>query len=142
MPVKVGDRPASSPALRTYLFAVAAAGALVLGPAVISATRMPNGAGWVAITALTILAGCFRLRFASVTANIAIDDTFFIATTLLFGPGPGALTTAAAALLFSLQRRHILRRVLFNMTGHAVSMGIAAQVFFILAGVPPLSVGG
>src|SRR5262249_22039939 len=103
---------------------------------------MPTGAGWVAIPALTILAGCFRLRFASVTANIAIDDTFFIATTLLFGPGPGALTTAAAALLFSLQRRHILRRVLFNMTGHAVSMGIAAQVFFILAGVPPLSVGG
>jgi putative nucleotidyltransferase with HDIG domain len=142
MAATVVDRQAPTSALRTYLFAIAAAGAVVIAQSAASATRTPHVGGWLAITALTVLAGCFRLRFASVTANIAIDDTFFIATTLLFGPGPGTLTTAAAALLFSLQRRHVLRRVLFNTTGHAVSMGLAAQVFFRIAGVEPLAVGG
>jgi putative nucleotidyltransferase with HDIG domain len=142
MPTNAADRPSPSAALRTYLIAVSTVGGMMLAQSVYAAAHMPQLVGWLAITALTILAGCFRLRFASVKANIAIDDTFFISTALLFGPGPGILTTSAAALLFSLQRRQPMRRVLFNATGHAISMGVAAQLFFLLSRVQPLAFSG
>src|SRR5690242_11646486 len=123
------QRPQASPApaeLRGFLTAIGAAGVVALGLSVVEVVRTPRPLGLAAMIGVTILAGCFRLRFASVKANIAIDDTFFLSTALLFGPGAGALTTSLAAALFSLQRRQPPRRILFNVAGHAVSMGIAA----------------
>ena len=135
-------RPASpSRLLRAYLTAVGVGGAILLVQSVFAAARTPPAIGWLAMTALTILAGCFRLRFASVSANIAIDDTFFIGIALLFGPGPGTLTIAASALVFSWLRHKPLRQLAFNPTAHALSMGVAARVFFTLAHVEPLAIG-
>jgi putative nucleotidyltransferase with HDIG domain len=96
---------------------------------------------WLALGAITLLAGSFRLKFASVSATIAIDDTFFIATTLLFGPGPGTIVSAVSACLFSILRRKSLRQVAFNTSALALSMWGAAQTFFAIAGVQPLAVG-
>ena len=139
-----GQRPIAqtSPAMRRYLQAIGTAGALVLADAAASAAHMPRPTGWLLLTAATILAGCFRVHFSSVSANIAIDDTFFISTALLFGPGPGTLTIAASCLLFSLQRRKRARQIVFNTAALATSMALASRVFFVLAGVPPLAIGG
>ena len=134
--------PASpSGLLRLYLIAVGVGGAALLLQSASLSAQTPPPLGWLAMTALTILAGCFRLRFASVSANIAIDDTFFISTALLFGPGPATLTIAASALVFSCLRRKPLRQLAFNPTGHALSMGVASRVFFMMAHVQPLASG-
>src|SRR5712692_4823152 len=95
----------SSRALRLYLQVVVAGGAVVLAQAAFEAAHTARPIGWLAITAVTMLAGCFRVHFKSVSANIAVDDTFFISTALLFGPAAGTVTIATSCLLFSLQRR-------------------------------------
>ena len=131
-----------SPAMRAYLQAIAAAGALVLAEAAVSIVHAPRPVAWLSLTAVAMLAGCFRVHFASVSANIAIDDTFFISTALLFGPGPGTLTIAMSCFLFSLQRRKPVRQIVFNTAALATSMALASRVFFALAGVRPLAIGG
>jgi putative nucleotidyltransferase with HDIG domain len=132
---------AESRALRAYLHTVVAVGAIVLAQSAVAAARMPRPAAWLVLTAVTMLAGCFRLHFKSVSANIAIDDTFFISTTLLFGPAAGTLTMAASCLLFSIQRRKRPSQVGFNTASLAVSMYVASRVFFALSGVAPLAIG-
>jgi putative nucleotidyltransferase with HDIG domain len=130
------------PAMRTYLQVIAAAGVVVLAEAAVSAAHMPKPVAWLLLTATTILAGCFRVHFSAVSANMAVDDTFFISTTLLFGPGPGTLTIAMSCLLFSLHRRQRPRQIVFNTAALATSMAVAARVFFALGGVRPLAIGG
>jgi len=129
------------PAMRTYLRVIAAAGVVVLADAAVSAAHMPKPVAWLLLTAATILAGCFRVHFSAVSANMAVDDTFFISTTLLFGPGPGTLTIATSCLLFSLHRRQRPRQIVFNTAALATSMAVASRVFFALAGVRPLAIG-
>ena len=77
--------------LRAYLTTVAAAGAVVLVYSLVTALRSPLPLAWLALGGLALVLGCFRLRFASVSANISIDDTFLISTALLFGPAPATL---------------------------------------------------
>jgi putative nucleotidyltransferase with HDIG domain len=129
------------PAMRTYLQVIAAAGVVVLADAAVSTAHMPKPMAWLLLTAATILAGCFRVHFSTVSANMAVDDTFFISTTLLFGPGPGTLTIATSCLLFSLHRRQRPRQIVFNTAALATSMAVASRVFFALAGVRPLAIG-
>src|SRR3954465_8834521 len=139
---QVAARPAAeSRRLRAYLHTVVAVGAIVLAQSAFAAARMPRPVAWLMLTAVTLLAGCFRLHFKSVSANIAIDDTFFISTTLLFGPAAGTLTIAASCLLFSIARRKRASQVAFNTASLALSMYVAGQVFFAFAGVAPLAVG-
>ena len=136
------SRPvAESRALRVYLHTVVAAGAVVLAHSAVAAAHTPRPSAWLALTALTMLAGCFRLHFKSVSANIAIDDTFFISTALLFGPAAGTLTMAASCLLFSVQRRKRPSQIAFNTASLALSMYIGSRVFFAIAGVAPLGAG-
>ena len=132
---------ADSRALRIYLHTVVAAGAVVLAHSAVAAAHTPRPSAWLALTALTMLAGCFRLHFKSVSANIAIDDTFFISTALLFGPAAGTLTMAASCLLFSVQRRKRPSQIAFNTASLALSMYIGSRVFFAIAGVAPLAAG-
>src|SRR3954462_1260175 len=139
---QVAARPAAeSRRLRAYLHTVVAVGAIVLAQSAFAAARMPRPVAWLKLTAVTMLAGCFRLHFKSVSANIAIDDTFFISTTLLFGPAAGTLTMAASCLLFSIQRRKRPSQVAFNTAALSLSMYVASHVFFALSGVAPLAIG-
>jgi putative nucleotidyltransferase with HDIG domain len=136
-------RPASSSrALRVYLQVVVAAGVVVLAQAAFTAAHMPRPIGWLAVTVLTIVAGCFRVHFKSVSANIAIDDTFFISTALLFGPAAGTVTIALSCLLFSVLRKQRRSQVAFNTAALSLSLDVASRVFFAMAGVAPIAVGG
>ena len=139
---KPAARPGStSRALRVYLHVVVAAGAIVVAAATVGALGTLRPLGWLTLGALALASGSFRLKFASVSANIAIDDTFFITTALLFGPGPSTIVTAVCALVFSWRRRLKLRQTTFNTAALALSMCGASQTFFAIAHVQPLSMG-
>ena len=135
-------RPASpSRALTAYLFVVVVAGALVLGHSALAAAQTPKPLWWLALGGVVILAGWFRMNIASVSATIGIEDTFLIATALLFGPAPPTLAVAVSALLFSLRRGTPVRQVAFNIAALSLSIWGGARTFFALAGVEPLAIG-
>jgi hypothetical protein len=48
---------------------------------------------------------------------------------------------AADSFLFSWRKRHAPKRAAFNAVAPALSMWVAAQVFFMLSGTPPLASG-
>ena len=122
--------PRGGVGLRRYLRAVVGAGALVLLASAFRAVHAPYPLGWIAIGVLTMATFAIRVNFSSVSANMAIDDTFFITSALLFGPGPATLTIAVSSCLYSCQRRMPTRQITFNTAATAVSMWSGAQVFF------------
>jgi putative nucleotidyltransferase with HDIG domain len=134
-------RTAPSRALPVYLFIIVSAGALVLGHSVLSAARTPSPLWWVALGCGVIVAGWFRMNFASVSATIGIEDTFLIATALLFGPAPPTLAVAASGLLFSLRRGKPIKQIAFNIAALSLSIWSGARTFYALAGVEPLAIG-
>jgi putative nucleotidyltransferase with HDIG domain len=128
-----------------YLDAVAAAGLLVIAVSIWRAAVTPPGVQFYILAGLTILSGAATLRMPHVPVSFSISDSFTITAALLFGPGAGALTVALDSLVMSLRlprRTQSVRRVLFNAAAPALAMWIAADVFFRLAGVDPLTVHG
>src|SRR5581483_12501000 len=92
-----GERSAvRTRAVRAYVAANVATGVLVLLSSAVAAWHAPHPLGWLTLGAVAIVAGSFRLTFASGSANIAIDDTFFITTAMMFGPAPATLAIAAS----------------------------------------------
>jgi len=125
--------------LRIYLGAVALFGGITLAAAAFGAARTPHAAAWVALAALGVLTGGFKANVAMTAAQIAIDDTFFMAIAVLFGPGPATLAVAASGFVLPVRRRRPLRQIIFNTSALAVSMSAAAWTFFALARVEPLA---
>ena len=136
----VSGARASSPLLRPYIIAVATAGACVLVDAAIGGIRTPYPLAWMALAAIGVATGSFKLNFAANTADIAIDDTFFMAIAILFGPGPATLAIAAGGFALPVRRRRPLRQVVFNTASFAFSMWVAARAFFLIARVQPLAI--
>ncbi len=126
--------------MRLYLQAVIATGSVVLIEAGVGAVRTPHPEAWLALAGLALLSGWFRLSFKSVSATIGIDDTFCIATALLFGPAPATLAIAAHSILYSLRRRRPMQQLAFNAAALAFSMWASASAFFAIAGVGPLAI--
>src|SRR5438067_879694 len=126
-------------ALRIYLAVVYGAGALTLAGAIVEAFHAPLPLGWLALAALAMATSSLRLNIVSVAANIAIDDTFFITTIVLFGPGPAALCIAASSGFVSWRRRMPRRQIVFNLAAPALSIWVVGQMFFAIARVAPLA---
>jgi putative nucleotidyltransferase with HDIG domain len=130
----------SAQALRVYVPAVVLAGGFVLADAALDAARTPRPIGWLALAGLAMVAGLFRLNFASESAKITIDeDTFIIAAALLFGPGPATLAIAASGFVSSFRRRMPARQIAFNTAALAVSMWAGSHAFFLASGIAPLA---
>jgi putative nucleotidyltransferase with HDIG domain len=129
-----------SPLLRPYLLAVATAGVCVLVDAVIGAVRTPYPLAWIALAALAVATGSFKLNFAGNAADIAIDDTFFVAIAMLFGPGPATLAAATCGFALPIRRRRPLRQIVFNTASLALSMWAASRTFVLISGVEPLAI--
>jgi putative nucleotidyltransferase with HDIG domain len=131
----------SSPrAIRAYIGTVVCAGAVVLALAGADALRHPQPIAWVVLAVLALGSGWYRVVVTAVDATIGIDDTFWIATALLFGPGPAAAAIVAHAIVFSIRRKWPLRQTSFNAAALAISIWTAARVFFWLTGVAPLAI--
>ena len=129
---------------RAFLAAVILAGSFALALSLIDLSSHPVALEWLMLLALTAVSGWATLRLRAIPASFSISDTFTIAAALLFGPAAGAVTVAVDALVMSLRlatggRQPAPVRVLFNVTVPALTMWIAAQLFFVSADVGPLA---
>src|SRR5579884_3869886 len=113
------QQPTASRLVNAYVTAVAVCGAGVLLRSAFEAAWTPETGPWLATGILAIAAGSFRLTFASVEANIAIDDAIMIAMAMLFGRGPATLAIAVGAIMLSWRRGHPWQKVAFNATSLA-----------------------
>src|SRR5204863_2847137 len=129
-------------ALRTYVALAVVAGAAVLIHGLLALAQAPHVLEWFLFALLAIVTGSFTLNIASINASIGVNDTFFITSALLFGPGPAALALAGDTLVYSWRKRHAWHRLAFNTATPALSLWIAAQAFFALSGVEPLANAG
>jgi putative nucleotidyltransferase with HDIG domain len=92
---------------------------------------------WLVLAALTVSTAWLTLRIPTTEFTFSISDTFNIAAAVLFGPSMGAITAALDALVLSSQlsvTRRTAYRIPFNIAVCALSIWLAAQVFFALAG--------
>jgi putative nucleotidyltransferase with HDIG domain len=124
-----------------YLYAVGAAGMLVIAASIWQVAVAPLGGQWFILAALTLLSGAATLRMPNVPVSFSISDSFTITAALLFGPAAGALTVAIDSLVMSLglvRRDYPLRRLFFNAAAPALAIWTAAHAFFLLVGVEPL----
>ena len=125
--------------LRAWVLAVNMVGAVVILQSIVSLQTTPHRYEWLFFAALTAVAGSFSLKIGSISARVTISDTFFITTALLFGPAPATLAVALGTLVSSWRRGHARERVTFNTCTCAFAIWTGSQVFFWLAGVPPLT---
>ena len=125
--------------LRAWVLTVTVVGALVIVQSLIALQTTPHRYEWLFFAALTAVAGSFSLKIGSISARVTISDTFFITTALLFGPAPATLAVALGTLVSSWRRGHARERVSFNTATCAFAIWAGSQVFFRLAGVPPLT---
>ena len=120
-------------------------GVVVLGTTVIvqaTGTLLTSDLGyvWMLLAALTFFSGPFSIRVPSVHATISVSESFVFASALLFGPAPATITVALDGLIISLWGRHRnTYRTLFNIAEPAVSVWVASQLFYTLAGIEPLA---
>jgi putative nucleotidyltransferase with HDIG domain len=125
--------------LRRWIQLVATVGVLVIVQSLVSLQTTPHRYEWLIFAALAVLTGSFSMKIGSVTASVTIADTFFITTALLFGPAPATLAIALGSFVASWRRGHARERVAFNTATTALGIWAGSHVFFLLAGVPPLT---
>jgi putative nucleotidyltransferase with HDIG domain len=136
----VSRAPSPTPkALRVYVQALLIAGAIVLAHSAVAVVGTPHPVGWLVFAGLAIVAGSFKLNFATVSASISVADTFFITMAVMFGPGPAAVAVAVDSLVISCRRHDPWVRVAFNTSAPALSLWVGAQAFFALAGGAPVA---
>jgi putative nucleotidyltransferase with HDIG domain len=127
-------------ALSWYVHLVIAAGGAVAVHSLVSAGYPGRPHEWILFAVLGVLAGSLTIRIATVEASISVADTFFIAAAMLFGPAAATAAIALDSLVLSWRKKHPASRVGFNVAAPALSLWIASHVFFLLAGIPPLSI--
>lgn len=125
---------------RAFVALVFVTGTLALGDALLTLAAGPSvGWWWTGLAALTIASGLFAVKVPSVSATLSISEIFLFSLVMLYGTAPAVVTVALDGLLVSLIRRHRdSRQAAFNMAEPALSMWIAASIYHLLAGVPPL----
>ena len=124
-----------------YLGTVIAAGGIVLLASALQVIQDFPGPLWVVLVIMTCLTGWSAARMPGFPISLSMSDAFTIAAALLFGPGAGALTVACDGLIGSggLNRaRRTWSRILFNVTAPALSLWLAAHLFFRASGTTPL----
>ena len=126
-------------ALSIYVRIVVLAGGLVVAHSLALLPATPHPLEWLLFASLAVATGSFTINVASVEASISVADTFFITSSLLFGPAPVTVAMAFDSLLLSARRRHHWRRLAFNTAAPALSIWTATTAFFALAGVRPLA---
>lgn len=132
-----------SPLCRIYVLCVSAVGLAIAAHSLTELLIQPVSVQWLILAALTLLTGSFTVRIPKINARLSVSDTFVFASVLLFGPAAGTITVLLDALIISLRLKHPFRepfRVIFNVSLAALSTWVAAQVFFLVSGVPPYSI--
>lgn len=127
---------------KLYVAVVATAGIVAVAHSVLTLVRNPVGVQWFVLAGLTLLSGSFTVRIPTIPARLSVSETFVFAAAILFGPEAATTIVVLDTLVISLWRRRSwtrsASRVLFNMAAPSVAILVAAHVFFMMAGIPPL----
>lgn len=127
---------------QVFIGAIVISGFLVIGLSVDALRSTPVTSQWFVLAALTLLSGSITIKVPGIDASISVSETFVFTSVLLFGTAAGTITVTLDGLIISLWlwRRGIgFHKLLFNTTAPALSIWLAAQLFFFVAGVPPLT---
>lgn len=127
---------------QVFIGAIVIAGLLVIGLSVDALRSAPVTSQWFVLAALTLLSGSITIKLPGIDASISVSETFVFTSVLLFGTAAGTITVTLDGLIISLWlwRKGIgFHKLLFNTTAPALSIWLAAQLFFFVAGVPPLT---
>lgn len=125
---------------RAYFKVIPILGICVLGWALLDLFLEPPSPAWLALAALTVLTGSFTVKIPGLVARLSVSEPFVFAATLWFGPSVGAVTASLDALIMSLwllPDLKTLHRVVFNVSVLVISIWLASQGFFVLAGINP-----
>src|SRR5690242_20188417 len=131
-----------SRAAKFYVSAVIVVGAGAVSASAYQLIRGELDHRWLVLAALTIVSGSATVKLPSIPASISVSETFVFTSVLLFGTAAGTLTVTLDGLIISLwlwRKRIGLHKLLFNTTAPALSIWLAAQLFFFVTGVPPLT---
>ena len=124
---------------RTYVIAVTATGLTLVVFCLAELLMNPIDSGWLILAGLTLLTGSFTIRVPALAARISVSETFVYTSVLLFGTSAGSITVALDALVASLSDRERPRRplrALFNLSAGVISIWIASESFYRIAGLP------
>jgi putative nucleotidyltransferase with HDIG domain len=126
------------PAGRAYLAVIIPLGALAIYLSAVELWRHPVHPAWLLLLALTSFSSTFATKIPNINATVSVSETFVFICALMFGPAPATLIIAIDGLVISTWRRYSRPvQVVFNATQPALSMFIAANVFFWMAGIEP-----
>jgi diguanylate cyclase (GGDEF)-like protein/putative nucleotidyltransferase with HDIG domain len=129
---------------RVYVSAVILLGLAVVVTSVVQLSSQPvPPQQWFLLAALTLISGSATVKLPAVQASISVSETFVFTAVLLYGPAAGTLIVALDGLVMSFWIARRIRephRALFNMSAPALSAWTSAQLFFLVAGIAPLSV--
>ena len=126
-------------AVDLYASVIAAIGAVLFVVCAVALWSTPHALEWTILGVLALVASRFPLRIPGNNAWFSISDTFFMASALLFGPGPATVTIALDSMAMSYAFRTLrMRRFLFNSGAPAIAFWIGAQVFYFLHGAAPM----
>jgi putative nucleotidyltransferase with HDIG domain len=125
-----------------FVGAIVVAGFAVIAHSVDALRTTPVTSQWFVLAALTLLSGSITIKLPGIDASISVSETFVFTSVLLFGTGAGTIIVTLDGLIISLWlwRKGIgFHKLLFNMTAPALSIWLAAELFFVVSGVPPLT---
>src|SRR3989442_1821912 len=92
--------------LQVYVRLVVVAGAAVIVWSAPSLASLSHPFIWFLFAVLALVTGTFTMKAASVSYPVPVTDTFFIASAMLFGPGPATIAVALNTGIVSYRRRH------------------------------------
>jgi len=125
-----------------FVGAIIVAGFVVIAHSVDALGTTPVTSQWFVLAALTLLSGSITIKLPRIDASISVSETFVFTSVLLFGTAAGTIIVTLDGLIISLwlwKRGIGIHKLLFNMTAPALSIWLAAQLFFFVSGVPPLT---
>jgi putative nucleotidyltransferase with HDIG domain len=130
------------PKMRLYVTCIALAGFATVVQSATDIAIGPRDWSWTILAVLTLVSGSATIRLPSLPATISVSETFVFTSVLLFGPAAGTLTVALDAFVISLwsyRKDHPLYKIVFNVCALPLTIWLAAQLFFLAAGIEPLS---
>src|SRR5215207_11700115 len=133
------DLPAAT---RAYIAVVVAVGSFMIVQSFEQLYLHNIGWSWTILALLTLVSGSATVRLPSLPATISVSETFVFTSVLLFGPAAGTLTVALDAFVISLwsyKKDHPLYKIIFNVCALPLTIWVAAHLFFITAGIAPLT---
>ena len=124
---------------RAYVVAVVALGGWLIASSMLQVVQQATAPFWVVLAAMTLISAPLSLRLPSLRTTVTVTETFVFASALLFGPAAATITVALDGFGLSVRaKRRSLQRALFNVAEPAISVWVSAQLFYVVAEVPPL----